>query len=95
MSNRRPFVGGNWKMNGDLASSETLAAELRRSLGSHHGAEAVVFDIDGTLTTSDAELVDGIVLHTVGSSAEMLFELAGSPLSKSQWLWVLDRLLDD
>ena len=30
-------------MNGDLASSETLAAELRRSLGSHHGAEAVVF----------------------------------------------------
>jgi triosephosphate isomerase len=37
------IVGGNWKMNGDLAAAETLAAELRRSLGSHHGAEIVVF----------------------------------------------------
>ena len=40
---RRPIVGGNWKMNGDLASAQQLAAAVRNSLGSHHGAQVVVF----------------------------------------------------
>ena len=34
MSNRRPFVGGNWKMNGDLARSAELADDLAAAIGS-------------------------------------------------------------
>ena len=33
MSNRRPFVGGNWKMNGDLARSAELADDLAAAIG--------------------------------------------------------------
>ncbi len=59
------------------------------------GTGVVVFDIDGTLTTDDLEQVDGIVLHTVGSTSETLFDLAGSPLTKEQWLFALDQVLDE
>ena len=55
----------------------------------------VVFDIDGTLTTSDVELVDGIVLHHVGSASDEVYDLAGSPLTRAQWLGALDVLLDE
>lgn len=55
----------------------------------------VIFDIDGTLTTSDAELVDGIVLHHVGASSDELLDVAGSPLSRAQWLGVLDEVLEE
>lgn len=40
---RRPIIGGNWKMNGTLASAQPLAVELRNRLGSHHAADIVVF----------------------------------------------------
>ncbi len=56
---------------------------------------AVVFDIDGTLTTDDLEALDGIVLHTVGNTSETLIDLAGSPLSKEQWMWGLEQVLDE
>lgn len=58
------------------------------------GRPIVIFDIDGTLTTSDVELVDGIVVHHVGATSEELFELAGSPLTRAQWLTLLDRTLE-
>ncbi|MAC27282.1 MAG: hypothetical protein CMN31_03790 [Sandaracinus sp.] len=58
-------------------------------------APLVVFDIDGTLTTSDVELVDGIVLHHVGSTSDELYELAGSPLTREQWLLTLDQVLEE
>ena len=53
---------------------------------------AVIFDLDGTITTSDLQLSGDVVVYTVGSSSELLFELAGSPLSRSQWLFGLERL---
>jgi len=56
---------------------------------------AVVFDLDGTITTSDLQLAGDVVVYTVGSSSELLFELAGSPLSKSQWLFGLERVTDE
>jgi triosephosphate isomerase len=40
---RRPIIGGNWKMNGTMSSAERLAAEVRNSLGSTHGADIVLF----------------------------------------------------
>ncbi len=40
---RKPIIGGNWKMNGTLGSVQQLAAGVRRSLGSHHGVDIVVF----------------------------------------------------
>ena len=48
MSNRRAFVGGNWKMNGDLASSVELAEGVVAGLAEAEatgpsGAEVVVF----------------------------------------------------
>ena len=55
----------------------------------------VVFDIDGTLTTSDIELVDGIVIHHVGAASDTLYDLAGSPLTRAQWLSALDVALDE
>jgi len=57
--------------------------------------KAVLFDIDGTLTREDLELVGDAVVYTVGSSSELLFELAGSPLSKSQWMFGLERVVDE
>ncbi|MBO6938385.1 MAG: hypothetical protein JJ863_25680 [Deltaproteobacteria bacterium] len=54
----------------------------------------VIFDIDGTLTTSDVELIDGIVVHHVGATSDEVFELAGSPLTRAQWLTILDRTLE-
>jgi triosephosphate isomerase len=40
---RKPIIGGNWKMNGELGSNQLLAADLRRQLGSFRGADLVVF----------------------------------------------------
>ncbi|MSP91451.1 MAG: triose-phosphate isomerase [Myxococcales bacterium] len=40
---RTPIVGGNWKMNTDLAQAGTLAAEVRHRLGSQRGCDVVVF----------------------------------------------------
>ena len=40
---RRLAIGGNWKMNLDLAGALELASELRNRLGSHRGAEVLVF----------------------------------------------------
>jgi triosephosphate isomerase (TIM) len=40
---RVPIIGGNWKMNLDLASSTQLAVQLRAQLGSNRVAEVVVF----------------------------------------------------
>lgn len=56
---------------------------------------AVIFDLDGTITTADLELAGDVVVYTVDSTSELLFELAGSPLSKSQWLFGLERLTDE
>ena len=33
MTNRRPFVGGNWKMNTDLASAVELADDIVAEIG--------------------------------------------------------------
>jgi triosephosphate isomerase (TIM) len=43
MSERTAFVGGNWKMNLDLASAGGLAGDLVGALGEGLGAEVVVF----------------------------------------------------
>lgn len=40
---RKLAIGGNWKMNLDLAGALKLASELRNRLGSHRGAEVLVF----------------------------------------------------
>lgn len=40
---RTPIIGGNWKMNLDLAGAQQLAASVRNLLGSQRGAEVVVF----------------------------------------------------
>jgi triosephosphate isomerase (TIM) len=40
---RTPIIGGNWKMNLDLAGAQQLAANVRNRLGSQRGAEVVVF----------------------------------------------------
>lgn len=78
-----------WSVAGD--GSEVTAWVYRVGAGQ----PAVVFDIDGTLTTSDIEAVDGIVLQTVGSTSETLIDLAGSPLSKEQWMWGLEQVLEE
>jgi len=39
---RKPFVCGNWKMHGDVAESEALAAEVRRLVASLRGVEVGV-----------------------------------------------------
>lgn len=57
-------------------------------------APAVVFDIDGTLTEDDLELVDGIVIHTVRTTPEALFELDGT-FTKEQYLFALEQVLDE
>ncbi len=40
---RTTVIGGNWKMHLDLASATALTSELRNRLGSHRGAEVIVF----------------------------------------------------
>ena len=40
---RSYVIGGNWKMNLDLAGAQRLAADVRNRLGSQRGAEVVVF----------------------------------------------------
>ncbi|MAQ15251.1 MAG: hypothetical protein CMN30_10720 [Sandaracinus sp.] len=58
------------------------------------GQALVVFDIDGTLTTSDLELVGGVVYHHVGTTSDEVLNLAGSPLTQAQWLALLDATID-
>lgn len=59
------------------------------------GTRAAVFDIDGTLTASDIEIVDGALLRTVGSTSDLLIDLAGSPLDREQLVWAFDQILDE
>ena len=40
---RTPTIGGNWKMNLDFEAAMDLASGLRNRLGSHRGAESIVF----------------------------------------------------
>lgn len=40
---RTPTIGGNWKMNLDFEVAMDLASGLRNRLGSHRGAESIVF----------------------------------------------------
>ncbi|MFK8002315.1 MAG: hypothetical protein AB8H86_22150 [Polyangiales bacterium] len=74
---------------GDLSETEARLHVIRPS------APIVVFDLDGTLTTSDVELVDGIVLHHVGATSDEIYDLAGSPLTRAQWVGALDMLLEE
>lgn len=74
---------------GDLSETDAILHVIRPS------APIVIFDLDGTLTTSDLELVDGIVLHHVGATSDELYDLAGSPLTRAQWLGALDRVLEE
>ncbi|MFT4625742.1 MAG: triosephosphate isomerase [Myxococcota bacterium] len=55
------IIGGNWKMNGDLASCESLAGDLRRTLGSHHGAEIVVFPPAAVLVPIQRKLANSAI----------------------------------
>ena len=55
----------------------------------------VLFDLDGTLTTGDVEVVDGIVLHHLGDASEELLNLAGIPLTQKQWSDTLEKVLDE
>lgn len=43
MSDRRPFVGGNWKMHGTLASAEALARDVASQTSALSGVEIAVF----------------------------------------------------
>lgn len=40
---RKLAIGGNWKMNLDLQGAVALAGDLRNRLGSHRGAEVLIF----------------------------------------------------
>ena len=40
---RTPTLGGNWKMHLDFEAAMTLASGLRNRLGSHRGAEVLIF----------------------------------------------------
>ncbi len=40
---RKTAIGGNWKMNLDLAGALTLAGELRNRLGSQRQVEVLIF----------------------------------------------------
>ncbi len=45
---RRPFVGGNWKMNGDLATSKSLAGAVAKALSGDaklERCETVIFPV--------------------------------------------------
>ncbi|MEM1330657.1 MAG: triose-phosphate isomerase [Planctomycetota bacterium] len=43
MSERKPYVGGNWKMNTDLAGASELARSVADGLATAEGVEAAVF----------------------------------------------------
>ncbi len=58
---RKPIIGGNWKMNLDLPGAKALAAGLRNRLGSHRGAEVVVFPAFPLLTSVIETLREGLV----------------------------------
>ena len=40
---RRYVIGGNWKMNLGFSEAQELSAELRNRLGSHRGADVIIF----------------------------------------------------
>lgn len=51
MKNRTHYVGGNWKMNTDLASAAALAREVAASLAGVDGVDVAVFPPFPYLTT--------------------------------------------
>ncbi len=72
---RRPIIGGNWKMNGTLASATRLAADVRNGLGSHHAADIVVFPPAPFLGVAQGKLAGSSVhvgaqdIHPMASGA--------------------------
>ena len=58
---RRPFFCGNWKLNGSLAESVTLATEVRNGVATARGAEVVVAPTFTALHAVAKRLEDGPV----------------------------------
>ena len=58
---RRPFFCGNWKLNGSLAESVTLATEVRNGVATVRGAEVVVAPTFTALHAVAKRLEDGPV----------------------------------
>lgn len=89
---RRPFVGGNWKMNTDLASARALAAATVAAVGdAADSCDVVVFPPACYLTAARSGLGDGSVAlgaqdlsaeangaHTGDLSAEMILDVGGT-----------------
>ena len=72
---RKTVIGGNWKMHLELASATALASELRNRLGSHRGAEVIVFPPFPFLVPVADRLRESVIgvgaqdLHTEASGA--------------------------
>ncbi|MBP47479.1 MAG: triose-phosphate isomerase [Myxococcales bacterium] len=72
---RRYVIGGNWKMNLTLPEAQELGSGLRNRLGSHRGAEAIVYPSFPYLQTMVKRFDDSRVavgaqdLHTEQSGA--------------------------
>jgi triosephosphate isomerase (TIM) len=58
---RRPFFCGNWKLNGSLAESVTLATEVRNGVATVRGADVVVAPSFTALHAVAKRLEDGPV----------------------------------
>ena len=58
---RKHVIGGNWKMNLDLAGAQALAAGVRNRLGSYRNADMVVFPAYPFLTVVVETLREGRV----------------------------------
>ncbi|MCO4762133.1 MAG: triose-phosphate isomerase [Myxococcales bacterium] len=72
---RTPTIGGNWKMNLDFDEAMELASGLRNRLGSHRGAESIIFPSFPYLRPVSQRLRDSAIavgaqdLHTEASGA--------------------------
>lgn len=58
---RTPIVGGNWKMNLLFDEAQRLSSELRGRLGSHRGAQVVIFPPYPYLAPVAAKMRDSAV----------------------------------
>ena len=91
MAQRRPIIGGNWKMNTDLESGMSLAAQIADAANNFEGCDVVVYPphpylqaIDSVISTSPLALgaqnfwPEASGAFTGESSCEMLRELGVS-----------------
>jgi len=84
---RRPFVGGNWKMNLTLQSAGELARRVGEGAASAGGVDAAVFPAFVHLETARRELADSGV--SLGGQ-DVHFETAGAYTGEVSGAMLLD-----